>query len=92
MHILKLVRLCDPQQYIKYTKCTNFTKLNSYRQSKLKIWFDIFTLFLSRNIEILETCFCYFLVQIRGWDGFYRIDELKLVCAISRKFIFGWKT
>ena len=30
-----------------------------------------------------------FLVQIRVWDGSYRIEETKLVCAISRKLVFG---
>ena len=32
------------------------------------------------------------LVQINGWDGLSRIEEKKLVCAIPRKCVFGWKT
>ena len=33
-----------------------------------------------------------FVVQTKGWYGVVRIEEMKLVCAISRKTIFGWKT
>ena len=35
-----------------------------------------------------ENRFFVILLNIRGWDGLYRIDETKLICAISRKFIF----
>ena len=28
----------------------------------------------------------------KGCHDIYRIVETKLVCAISRKFVFGWKT
>ena len=33
--------------------------------------------------------FLLILVQAKGWDGLYRKEETKLVCAISRKLIFG---
>ena len=41
--------------------------------------------------EIMKTWFLLFLVQTGGWDGLWRIQETKLVCAISRKIIWGWK-
>ena len=39
----------------------------------------------------METCCLLYLVQIEGWDGLTRIEETKLVCAISKKFAFGRK-
>ena len=30
-----------------------------------------------------------YVVQIEGWDVLYRIEETELVCAISRKLVFG---
>ena len=33
--------------------------------------------------EMLETCVCVILVQIRRWDDVIRIEETKLVCAVS---------
>ena len=37
--------------------------------------------------RLYENMFLLFSVPIRGWDGLYRIEETKFVCAISRKFI-----
>ena len=35
--------------------------------------------------------FLLFVMQFKGWDGLYRIEETNLVCAISRKLVLGWK-
>ena len=43
------------------------------------------------NLRIPENIFLLLLVQIKGWDGPYRIEETELACAISRKCVFGWK-
>ena len=39
--------------------------------------------------ELLKTSFLSFVVQIKGRCALYRIEETKLVCAISRKCVFG---
>ena len=36
--------------------------------------------------EHFENMFFVFLVQIRGWDGLYRIEETELGCAVSGIF------
>ena len=41
--------------------------------------------------RVSENMFLLFLVQIRGGDCLYQIEETKLVSAISRKLIFGLK-
>ena len=33
---------------------------------------------------------CFLFVQNKGWYGLYRIEETKLVRALSRKVILGW--
>ena len=50
---------------------------------------DKYEMFL---LEIIETIFFVILVQRKGWYALYLIEETKLVCAISRKYIIGWKT
>ena len=42
-----------------------------------------------QNVRNAENIVLFF-VQIKGWSALYRIEETKLVCAISRKLIFGW--
>ena len=42
----------------------------------------------NRNFKIMKICFLLFLLHTLGWDGYYRIEETKLVCAITRKLIF----
>ena len=44
-----------------------------------------------KQIEKLEILFSLCLVQIRMFYGLIRIEETKLVCAISRKLIFWLK-
>ena len=40
--------------------------------------------------DLLEICFLLFQVPIMGCYALYRIEETKLVCAVSRKtFLFG---
>ena len=39
-----------------------------------------------------KVVFLLFLVQTNVLYGVIRIEETKLVCAISRKIMFGWKT
>ena len=40
-------------------------------------------------LNFTKTCFLLFSIQINGWYAVFRIEETKLVCAISRKVIFG---
>ena len=47
---------------------------------------------LLKCLKMSKPCVLQFLVQIKGWDGLYRIEETKLECAIPRKLIFDWKT
>ena len=89
----KLVRLCGPQLYEK-SKLYKIYKneIHIYIQ-KLYICFWTFSFsFLDfQAFDFPKICFLlFFLVQVRGWDGLYRIDETKLACAISRKLTFGW--
>ena len=88
----KLIRLRGPHQYTKYTKCTNVTKRKWYTNARIiKHRLCCFLNFPKlHKFEILKTCVLLFVVQIRGWDGSYQIEETKLVCAISR--IFNWET
>ena len=41
------------------------------------------------KIQVLERCEYIFLffVQLKGWYGVLRIEEAKIVCAISRKIL-----
>ena len=41
------------------------------------------------RFEMLEPCFFVIVVQVKGGCAVYRIEETKLVCAISRKFVLG---
>ena len=41
---------------------------------------------------MLENMILLGLVQNKGWDVVFRIEETKIVCVISMKLIVGWKT
>ena len=43
----------------------------------------------SATFDEFENMFLFFLVQNKGWYGVIRIEGTKLVCAISRKLIWG---
>ena len=81
---IKPVRLRGPQPYIKYTEYTTYTKTAFIHKSKMKICVGMF-----RNVELVKTCFLFFVMQVKGWGGPYRIEETKLVCAISRQLFWG---
>ena len=89
----ELVRLCGPQQYMKYTKYTKYTKTKKRERERERdrdiyiyiyiysshkyIVFEAFEHLIFRSFENLKTCFVLSLVQIRGWDGLYHIEETK---------------
>ena len=50
---------------------------------KMKLLFVTFEI-----VGFPKTCFLLSLMKIKGWGGPYRIEETKLVCAISRKLVF----
>ena len=80
----ELVGLCGPQQIIRYTKYTIYIYIFFFCFSNPKnintVWkFQTYLKF--RNFEMLKTCVWLFFVQIRDWDGSYRIEETKInVC------------
>ena len=96
----KLVRLCGPQQYLmniknkkmymEYIKHINIWKLKS---QNVKI-ITLKSLWKKKNCWDFKNClksdnmFLLFLIQVKGWHVVYRIEETKLVCAISRKLIW----
>ena len=49
-------------------------------------------IFLKQFSKVWKYLFLLSIVQIRGWYALYRIEDTKLVYAISRKCVFGWKT
>ena len=85
---MKLVRLCGPQQCIKYTAYIKYTKTEIIYKSQTYV-FGMFHLLVFRESK---TCLLLFLVQVKGWDGLYRIEGTNLVCAISTKLVSDRKT
>ena len=73
----------------------------TYKQSKIKTICKfikyVFISFLKMKCSTpfvvclgnIENIVFVMLVQIRSWDGSYRIEQTKLVCAISRKLFLG---
>ena len=56
---------------------------------KIKVFDETFVTIDVSDFRLVENMALLVLVHIRGWDGLYRIEGTKLVCAISRKFISG---
>ena len=58
----------------------------------LSVYMNIFVFENFEMFEIPKIYFLWFVVQIKSCDALFRIEETKLVCAVSRKLILGWKT
>ena len=85
--VLELVRLCRPQQYLEYTKYLKTQVI--YKIMKQKYLGDFQT-----NIFVVQTfafpkTILLFVVQIRGWDARYRIEETKLVWGHFKNNLFA---
>ena len=89
----ELVRLCGPQQFLKYIKYTKYTNTNMLYKSKSYLFKRLFPFSILEIIEKFEVSKFRKHVRsfgvIRGWDGLYRIEETKLICAISMKLILS---
>ena len=71
-----------------------------YKKELKSIKIDYYILFLETicwgffeydMLDISKTYFLLFPLQIKGWYAFYRIEETKLVCTISRRCVIGWE-
>ena len=72
--------------YKSIWKYSKFPKWNFEHSNSELLQFWVLCL-KCQNVE-----FSLFLVRINGWYAVMRIEEKNIVCAISRKLTFGWKT
>ena len=86
----KLVRLCGPQLNTITIICKN-NEIDKYK-NYVYIYIYVLENMVYRTClkrRTFENLFLLYLVQMKGWYAVYRIEETKLVCAISRTGIFG---
>ena len=88
---IKLKFVIKPLRRVAFVGCIiKYTKPYLYVHSKKNKEMEVPVSLTLSICEISKTCSWLFLVQLEAGMVFtYRIDETKLVCAISRNLVFG---